>query len=54
VGDRRPTSRVEFEDYYEGWTESYAVRTKRGISETSREEYRRTIESHAFPQWRTW
>jgi integrase len=54
AGDRRPASRVGFEDYYEGWIESYAGRTARGFSSSSREEYRRTIESHALGRWATW
>jgi integrase len=54
AGERRPASRVGFEDYYEGWIESYAGRTARGFSSSSREEYRRTIESHALPRWATW
>jgi integrase len=54
AGERRPASRVGFEDYYEGWIASYAGRTGRGFSSSSREEYRRTIESHALPRWATW
>jgi integrase len=53
-GDRRPASRVGFEDYFTEWIESYAGRTERGFSETTRPEYRRPIEAHALPRWATW
>jgi hypothetical protein len=54
AGDRRPTSRVSFEDYFAEWIDSYAGRTARGFSETTRPEYRRPIEAHAIPRWGTW
>lgn len=44
-GDTRPTDRVTLQDYFDGWIKSYAGRTSRGFQETSREEYRRVIES---------
>jgi integrase len=53
-GDRRPTSRVSFTDYFAEWIESYAGRTARGFSETTRPEYRRPIENLALPEWGTW
>ena len=53
-GDKRPTSRVRFADYFAEWIESYAGRTARGFSETTRPEYRRPIEQHALPRWGTW
>ncbi len=53
-GDRRPTSRIGFADYFDEWIETYAGRTARGFSETTRPEYRRPIEAHALPRWRTW
>lgn len=53
-GDRRPASRVTFGEYFEGWIESYAGRTSRGFSETTRPEYRRPIEAHALTKWRAW
>jgi integrase len=53
-GERRKASRVGFEDYYTGWIETYAGRTARGFSETTRPEYRRPIEAEALPRWRTW
>jgi integrase len=46
--------RGEGEDYFAGWIESYAGRTARGFSETSRAEYRRGIETHALPRWGSW
>jgi len=54
AGDKRPTSKVRFKDYFEEWIESYAGRTARGFSETTRPEYRRPIEAHAVPKWGTW
>jgi integrase len=54
AGETRPTSRVRFGDYFEDWIESYAGRTSRGFSETTRPEYRRPIAAHALPQWRGW
>lgn len=54
AGERRPVSRIGFEDYFRDWIESYAGRTQRGFAETSRAEYRRTIESLALPEWGTW
>ncbi len=54
AGDRRPTSKISFEDYFAEWIDSYAGRTARGFSETTRPEYRRPIEAHAIPKWGTW
>jgi integrase len=54
AGDRRPASRIGFEEYFAEWIESYAGRTARGFSETTRPEYRRPIEAHAVPRWKTW
>ena len=54
AGERRPTSKVRFGDYFAEWIESYAGRTVRGFSETTRPEYRRPIETHAVPRWGTW
>jgi integrase len=54
AGEKRPTSRIGFADYFEEWIESYAGRTARGFSETTRPEYRRPIEAHALPRWQTW
>ena len=54
AGDKRPTAKVRFGDYFAEWIESYAGRTARGFSETTRPEYRRPIKAHALPRWRTW
>jgi integrase len=54
AGDRRPVARVGFSDYFDEWIESYAGRTARGFSETTRIEYRRPIEQHAIPAWGSW
>jgi integrase len=53
-GDKRPPSRVRVEDYFSEWIESYAGRTQRGFSETTRAEYRRPIEAHALSRWGRW
>jgi integrase len=54
AGDRRPTSKIGVAEYFEGWIESYAGRTQRGFSESTRIEYRRPIEADALPVWGTW
>ncbi|HYI35652.1 MAG TPA: site-specific integrase [Thermoleophilaceae bacterium] len=54
AGERTPTSRIGFEEYYDGWITSYAGRTARGFSDTTRTEYRRSLADHAVPRWRTW
>lgn len=54
AGERWPRSRVKFIDYFEEWIESYAGRTSRGFSETTRPEYRRPITTHALPRWKSW
>jgi integrase len=53
-GDSRPKSKVRFGEYFPSWIESYSGLTSRGFSETTRPEYRRPIETHALPRWRTW
>jgi integrase len=54
AGDSRPASRITFEGYFSDWIETYEGRTARGFSETSRTLYRRAINDHALPTWRTW
>jgi integrase len=54
AGERRPVARTRFGDYFDDWIESYAGRTARGFSETTRAEYRRPIETHALPRWASW
>lgn len=54
AGEKRPRSRVRFGDYFDEWIESYAGRTSRGFSETTRPEYRRPITAHAVPRWKAW
>lgn len=53
-GEKRPKSRVRFGTYFPKWIKSYAGRTSRGFSESTRREYRRPIETHAVPCWKTW
>lgn len=54
AGERRPVTRVRFGDYFDDWIGSYAGRTARGFSETTRAEYRRPIERYALPRWGSW
>ncbi len=54
AGDRRPVARATFGDYFAEWIESYAGRTARGLSETSRSLYRRAIGDDALGRWRSW
>lgn len=54
AGDRRPVARVGFAAYFSEWIETYAGRTARGFSETTRPEYRRPIERYALPRWSSW
>lgn len=54
AGERRPTSKRLLGDYFEEWIDSYAGRTARGFSETTRPEYRRPIEAYALRRWSTW
>jgi integrase len=54
AGERRPVARIGFEDYFDGWIESYAGRTARGFTDRSRSLYRRSVEGAALPRWRTW
>jgi integrase len=54
AGEKRPVAKVGFLEYYEQWIESYAGRTARGFSETTRPEYRRSIETYGKPRWKTW
>jgi integrase len=48
-GERQPPSRQWFEDYARQWLDSYQGRTARGLSESTRADYRRSIEGHAIP-----
>ncbi len=52
--DSRPIPKVLFGEYFPQWIETYAGLTNRGFSETTRPEYRRPIEAHALPRWKTW
>jgi integrase len=54
AGDRRPTTKVRFGSYFSNWIDTYAGRTARGFSESTRPEYRRAIEDHALPTWEGW
>jgi len=54
AGDTRPMKKVRFGDYFPKWIETYAGRTARGFSESTRPEYRRPIETHVEPLWGSW
>lgn len=51
--DSKPIERTRFGDYFPQWIETYAGRTQRGFSETTRPEYRRMIENFAMPRWKS-
>lgn len=54
AGERRPVSKVRFDAYFEQWIKTYAGRTSRGFSETTRPEYERPIRTHALGRWGGW
>jgi integrase len=54
AGDSRPTSRITLDDYFGEWIGTYSGRTSRGLSERSRQLYRRSAEDHFLTRWRTW
>lgn len=49
TGERAPATRASFEDYAREWLSTYGGRTGRGLSETSRDAYRRSLEQHVIP-----
>jgi len=53
-GESRPTSRIVLADYFDEWIETYSGRTSRGLSERSRELYRRSANDHFLKRWGTW
>jgi integrase len=53
-GGSRPDSKLRFDHYFEEWIEVYSGRTARGLTEGSRELYRRSIKDHALASWRGW
>jgi integrase len=48
-GHRAPPSRLTVEAYYEGWIDTYRGRTRRGLEDTTRKEYRRSFEADVLP-----
>lgn len=48
-GQARPRTRETFEDYARSWIDSYRGRTSRGLSDTTRRDYRRTLDQWAIP-----
>jgi integrase len=48
-GDYRDGSRQTFESYARSWIDTYAGRTSRGVTETTRDDYRRRLEQDAIP-----
>lgn len=53
AGNTRPKSKQTFGSYFETWIETYAGRTKKGFDESTRVEYRRSIETDVLPRWRS-
>jgi integrase len=54
AGDTRPSTRATFEEYALEWLDTYRGRTSRGLSETTRKEYKRALEDRAIPFYRGW
>lgn len=54
AGDGRPSTRVTFEGYFAEWIKTYAGRTSQGLSDRSRDLYRRAIEDHVVKRWGGW
>ena len=48
-GEYRTLSKISFEDYAREWIEQYGGRTKRGVREATRDDYRRTLDQRAIP-----
>jgi integrase len=48
-GDYRERGRETFASYAASWIVTYAGRTRRGVSETTRADYRRRLEQEAIP-----
>jgi integrase len=48
-GDRKPPNRQTFEEYAEDWLRTYQGRTSRGLAESTREGYHRSITKWAIP-----
>jgi integrase len=48
-GDYRQHSQESFTSYARSWLDTYEGRTSRGITETTRDDYRRRIEQEAIP-----
>lgn len=49
AGEKRAYTRATFEDYALVWFDSYNGRTARGLAESTRGQYRRSIELYAMP-----
>jgi integrase len=52
AGGNRPASRERFDRYARRWIDSYRGRTKRGLDEGTRDEYRSIIETWLIPHFR--
>jgi integrase len=50
-GDRAPTARARFDDYAAEWIETYRGRTRRGLTRSTRGDYRRSLELYAIPHF---
>jgi integrase len=48
-GEKRPRSKETFAQYAATWLDTYRGRTSRGFSDTTRRDYRRSIETYAIP-----
>lgn len=48
-GVQTPASRARFEDYARDWLDSYNGRTRRGLGDLTRADYRRSMENRVLP-----
>lgn len=49
AGERRAHSKASFDEYGATWLSGYSGRTSRGLSDSTRRDYRRSIETYAVP-----
>lgn len=49
AGQKQAPSRETIRGFYKGWIDSYRGRTKRGLEDTTRSEYRSSFDLHVLP-----
>jgi integrase len=53
AGDARPTSARSFQSYAPEWVQTYRGRSRKGVSEETRESYAYALTAYAIPYFRT-